>query len=366
MKKNSAVAHDVRMSDRRHRSSEESSKPSLVPAVNDDCRPLEHARSIDTTARFGNFNPSHVRYIKLGAKGAWAADAFRDGTLPFGYKPIAHEACLAWDEVTIRRQLSEMGRAAGGSVSNALRELKEFYTLPRDTLWVTMAHGHLWWAFADETVFMNEDPSNDRPVRYRKTRTSWSDCSLLGKPLITNSISSAIRKTTNYQQTMCEFEQRDFLIECISGKPATLHAAATIARKEMIRVTRTLIDRLDSRDFETLIDLIFSRGGWHRTSELGKGQADVDLILSQPITGETAWVQVKSTANQSVLNDYANRFRSTRRYKHFFFVCHKNLGQLCLTDEQLSPDHHAHIWTGIEVAEKTVAAGLFDWLKERV
>jgi hypothetical protein len=41
--------------------------------------------------------------------------------------------------------------------------------------------------------------------------------------------------------------------------------------------------------------LIFTRGGWQRTGALGGGQADVDLVLKQPITAETAWVQVKIT-----------------------------------------------------------------------
>jgi hypothetical protein len=55
--------------------------------------------------------------------------------------------------------------------------------------------------------------------------------------------------------------------------------------------------------------LIFSRGEWQRSSVLGKGQADVDLILSQPTIGETAWVQIKSGTSQAELDDYVARFR---------------------------------------------------------
>jgi hypothetical protein len=32
-----------------------------------------------------------------------------------------------------------------------------------------------------------------------------------------------------------------------------------------------------------------AHGGWQRSSVLGKDQADVDLILTQPTIGETAW-----------------------------------------------------------------------------
>jgi hypothetical protein len=41
------------------------------------------------------------------------------------------------------------------------------------------------------------------------------------------------------------------------------------------------------------MNLIFAHGGWRRSSVLGKDQADVDLILTQPTIGENAWVQIK-------------------------------------------------------------------------
>jgi Restriction endonuclease len=60
-----------------------------------------------------------------------------------------------------------------------------------------------------------------------------------------------------------------------------------------------MVRQLDWRDFETLVDLIFARGGWQRSSAPGKHQPDVDLILTQPTTDESAWVQIKSKANQA-------------------------------------------------------------------
>jgi hypothetical protein len=49
--------------------------------------------------------------------------------------------------------------------------------------------------------------------------------------------------------------------------------------------------------------------GVQRSSALGKHQPDVDLILTQPTTDETAWVQIKSKTNQAELNDYLGRFQ---------------------------------------------------------
>ena len=74
-----------------------------------------------------------------------------------------------------------------------------------------------------------------------------------------------------------------------------LRAEAETATRQVRTIAANMIRRLDWKDFETLIDLIFSRGGWQRVGALGGDQADVDLVLKQPITEETAWVQVKST-----------------------------------------------------------------------
>jgi hypothetical protein len=58
-----------------------------------------------------------------------------------------------------------------------------------------------------------------------------------------------------------------------------------------------------------LVDLLFCRSRWVRTSPLGGTQKDVDLILEQPTTGELAMVQVKSNADQRVVADYVARFK---------------------------------------------------------
>jgi len=79
-----------------------------------------------------------------------------------------------------------------------------------------------------------------------------------------------------------------------------------------------------------LVDLIFARGGWQRTTVLGKDQIDVDLVLSQPLLGETAWVQIKSSASQAVLDDYIDRFRRDGSCGRFFFVCHSAPGTASL------------------------------------
>jgi len=113
-------------------------------------------------------------------------------------------------------------------------------------------------------------------------------------------------------------------------------------------------------DFETLVDLIFSRTGWQRISRVGGAQKDIDLVVRDVATGERAFVQVKSRAGATVLQDYVQRFESAGLYDRMFFVCHTESDRL---DANLRDD--LHLWSGRRLAELSVSTGLFDWLLEK-
>jgi hypothetical protein len=128
----------------------------------------------------------------------------------------------------------------------------------------------------------------------------------------------------------------------------------------MIIAAGEMIAGLHWADFETLADLIFSRAGWQRISRLGGTMKDVDLILRDPTTDETAFVQVKSRAGQSVLDDYIERFDSSGAYDRMFFVCHSPRGKLSAGERR-----EMHVWAGERLADAAVKAGLYDWLMEK-
>jgi hypothetical protein len=305
------------------------------------------------------FEPAAVRYIKLGENGKWATNALEQGIIPFGYRSVDHGICAAgnWDEV--RRQLVGMGRTVRGA-SQGLRELNEFYGLPDNTLWVTMADGHFWWAFAEGSVVAIEPGNSDEPARYRRTRGGWSKTSLTGEPLTVCSLSSALTRTASYRMTICAIKHADYLLRRIRDEGDPVHAQATALRVEMREIGLLMIRRLDWRDFETLVDLIFAHGGWQRSSVLGKNQADVDLILSQPTIGETAWVQIKSGTSQAELDDYVGRFRRDGSCDRFFFVCHSPAGALSLPAQP-----RLHLWAAEHLSDAAIDAGLFEWLTNR-
>jgi hypothetical protein len=306
------------------------------------------------------FVPTAVRYIKLGQGGQWADEALDRGIIPFGYPKIEHPVCMKGDWAQVRQQLSKMGRKPG-AVSNGLRELREFYELPNDTLWVTCARGHFWWAFAEGGVVEIKHPLPDSPIRYRPTRTGWSNKDLSGGPLTVRSLSSALTSTTNYQMTICAVKQANYLLARIRGDVDPLCTKAATLIKDQRDLASQMVCRLDWRDFETLIDLIFARGGWQRQSAVGGNQADVDMVLTQPTTNETAWVQVKSRSSQGELDDYLRRFHNDGSFNRFFFICHSAPRVLRMPDAA-----NLKLWMAEQIADAALEAGLFRWLVDRL
>ena len=303
--------------------------------------------------------PAAVRYIKLGKGGAWSTDAFAQGIVPFGFREISHEPCAAGNWQAVRQQLAAAGRTNSGT-TQGIRELRDFYELGDDCLWITFADGHLWWAFAEPEVVPLPDDGADGPRRFRRTLDGWHRGSLAGEPLTIRSLSSALTRVAGYRMTICAVEREDYLLRRIRGDEEPLLLEARRLQTELESITARMIAQLDWRDFEIMVELIFTRGGWQRQSAIGDGEVDIDLLLDNPTTDETGWCQIKSTASQAVLDDYLGRFRRDGGYDRFYFVVHSPKGLLSLPD-----DRHLHLWAGGELAHRALAAGLFDWLIDR-
>jgi hypothetical protein len=305
------------------------------------------------------FHVGAVRYIKLGEGGKWASEALSAGTIPFGYRAINHQACARGDWTEVGRQLTLMGRQKGG-VAQGLRELKDFYALGDDTLWFTVANGQVWWTFAHGPVIEGPKNNPDSPSRYRRTCGGWRDTSLQGTSLSVPNLSSALTSTANYRMTICAVKHADYLVRKIVGEIDPLRTEAEATTEQARLIAARMIRRLNWKDFETLIDLIFTRGGWQRVGALGGNQADVDLVLKQPISGETAWVQVKSRSSQADLDDYLGRFERHGRFDRFFFIYHSATRPIRMRQQR-----QHHLWSVDRIASAAIDQGLLTWLSER-
>jgi len=138
--------------------------------------------------------------------------------------------------------------------------------------------------------------------------------------------------------------------------------AAAAARNALIDVIAETLASLHGKDFETLVDIIFTRSGWHRISALGGSQKTVDLEIEQATTNERAAVQVKSTASQKTLDQYVRRVDDAKRFDRFFFVCHSPKGDLAPPPDR----DDVHIWAGRELATTILKMGVHDWVLEKI
>jgi hypothetical protein len=107
---------------------------------------------------------------------------------------------------------------------------------------------------------------------------------------------------------------------------------------------------------------MFARSGWYRSSVLGGNLKLVDLVIEQPATDEHAAVQVKSSATQSILNEYIAAADLTDSFNRLFFVCHTHKQDLVIPDDR----DDVHLWSGTKLAEIVIRLGLCDWVIEKV
>lgn len=309
----------------------------------------------DETPHFASIRPACVRYIKLGPNNLWFEDCLANGRIDFGHHAVPHGSALSGDWDAVRAVWS--ADTSPAKASDFLREVKDFYSQGSDCLWITFAQGRLWWAFAEADVILHDQPDEGTASRYRRVIGSWRSLDRFGQSLLMSDISSKLTKTAAYRQTLCRVQAEDYAVRLINGEedPAVVRARA--AQEAFGEALLPIIRSLHETDFEVLTDLLFNRLGWVRVSALGGLQKDTDLILEQPATKTRALVQVKSAADQSVLDDYAMRFADMRADTSFF-ICHSPRGELVANDNM-------HVWTGPELAERVVQAGLVDWVLTR-
>ena len=128
----------------------------------------------------------------------------------------------------------------------------------------------------------------------------------------------------------------------------------------MIAAISSLMGLLTWQDFKLLVDLVFSSSGWKRTGATGGVQNTVDIELVLPSTQERAFVQVKSRATPTQLNDYVVRMAKMDGVQRMFFVWHTG-------DVGVVPDPGRVTLIGpTKLALMVLDAGLATWLRRKV
>ena len=312
---------------------------------------------VSTKHEYPTIQAKRVRYIKLGREGVWEKEGLEKGIIRFGYGSATDERfslCLEnkWDDLT--KSFIEEGKDKG-TATRFTNETRLFFEDDGTTLWITFVCERLYWGF------LKPDPAEkhqDGDGVFRRLKDGWRWLDLRGEPLAKDRLSGALTKLAAYRGTSCYVDVAEYAVRRINGQKMPEVERAMVALEEMKSSVLEMIRLLGPKDFETLVDLIFSISGWRRQGIVGKTQKTLDLDLALPSTGERAFVQVKSKTNSLELADYVAKFDELDSYNRMFFVYHSGKAE---TD-----DERVTVIGPEKLAEMAVDAGLATWLIRKV
>lgn len=300
---------------------------------------------------------SRVRYIKLGREGRWEDECMKNGIIRFGYgssTDARFPLCRGgrWPELTA--SFIAAGRDKG-TATRFTNETRLFFEDHGSILWITFINDRMCWGFL--TAKAAEKHKSGDGV-YRKIKGGWRWTDIIGEPLTKDRLSGAVTKLAAYRGTSCDVDVNAYVIRRINGQTTPEVERAIAAVKEMKASVQGMMKLLGPKDFETLVDLVFSISGWRRQGIVGKTQKTLDLDLMLPSTGERAFVQVKSRTSQAEFDEYAAHFEALDSYDRMFFVYHSGAAN--------SDDEKMTVIGPEKLAEMVVDAGLVTWLVRKV
>jgi len=297
-----------------------------------------------------------VRYIKLGAGGAWEADCLNQGVLRFGFDS-GSPTIAALSENRDWKGVADYWFRRGCSRGVATRfsnETRFFFEDPGNTLWVTFIGERLWYGFLDSDAAKRVDDGSST----RRVSGGWSCTDINGEDLTKTRLAGSITKLAAYRGTSCSIDVQKQLVERINGEKSPQIELALESLASMRNALVPLIQMLGPKDFEVLVDLIFSTSGWRRMGAVGSTQKHLDIDMILPSTEERAFVQVKCRTNQKEFEEYLKVSRELDTYDRMFYVYHSGPSNL--------DDPDAHVIGPQKLAEMVVDAGLTDWVIQKV
>jgi hypothetical protein len=306
--------------------------------------------------------PNSVRYIKNGSGGRWWATAKANNQVHAGWSDVPHALLSALDfgaiEAFIRSQFEQRPGA-----TQDFRALRSLIDHPSTHIWITFEEGCMWWSTVADRIVVNDNGEDHTKGHFwLNCDRGWSNKSLGGTPLEIWRLPGSVTRTAGFQGTVCQPVAWQQILRLIRDERDPVAIEAVRARTAYEQAVSGTIAPLSWKDFELLADLILSRTGWVRVSVLGKTTAGVDLEVENMAANEFAFVQVKSSATQPILNHYISLFEMQRdHYARMFFIVHSVTGTLTNAGNS-----QIHIWTVDRLAQLVVRLGLGEWVENKL
>lgn len=318
---------------------------------------LVMGRSAGSTTQVAILPHTRVRYIKLGEGGNWEAECLDKGIVRLGFgssKGERFHLCIdgRWDELT--KSFIAEGKDKG-TATRFTNETRLFFEDDGSALWITFIGESLCWGFLKRTLPKRHA---DGDGVWRTVAGGWRSTDLNGEQLTKDRLSGALTKLAAYRGTSCNVDVAEYVIRRINGQKTAEVERAVDALKAMKSSVLELMRLLRPRDFETLVDLVFSTSGWRRQGIVGKTQKTLDLDLTLPSTGERAFVQVKSKTTSGELAEYVAKLDELGPYDKMFYVYHSG--------EAHTDDDRVIVINPEKLAELVLDAGLANWLIRKV
>ena len=310
---------------------------------------------------------TNIRFIKLGVNGCWEEKSItKENVIRLGYefKPETnmHEECLndRWDKC--REYCLENWTKDSGAATRHVNQIRDFYTLDENTLWITFYGRKLYWAFCDSTVHLDEDQT-----RWRKVKSNggtWSCLDGKGEELTIDNLDGRITQVRAFRGTICNVKFKDYLIRRINGEVIKEVKNANKRFSILEFSVEKLIKGLWWGDFELLVDIVFSRLGWQRYSVLGKEQKEIDLDLYSPSTDKRIFVQIKSNTDIKQLHEYISKFKNkyNSEYSEMYYIYHSGLENINKEQVEAYQDEGIKLINCHKMAKLVIRAGLVEWL----
>jgi len=301
--------------------------------------------------------PARVRYIKLGRGGMWEKESLDKGIVRFGFgsaNEMRFPMCCSgrWDDLAASFIAEGKDK---GTATRFTNETRLFFEDDGSTLWITFVAEQLYWGSLTPAAPRRHA---DGDGVWRAVKGGWRCTDLQGEPLTKDRLSGALTKLAAYRGTTCDVDVGEYAVRRINGVKIPEVESAIAAQVALRSSVLKLMKLLGPRDFELLVDLVFTSSGWRRLGVLGKTQKTLDLDLMLPSTGERAFVQVKSSTTSADLAEYVNQLDAHGQYDRMFYVFHSGEAQ--------TEDERVNIIGPEKLAELVVDAGLSGWVIRKV